>query len=325
MNKAMGMILEGIIVGVIVTFLSMVLLFLPFINFLVILIPTPFIVVSQRRGIWGGLIGLILFSLLISLFVNPLMGIMMLILNIFIVVLVDLAFKKNYRMNETMILSATAAVASILIALKVFSAMMGESIFEFIWSNMKLLMENNQETLALVLERYHSLGLIDEIYSSEKMINILGSRFKELALLAPSLLLIFSLIFGGLNYIVSRAISQKMGLRVPRIPPFRLWKLPKGTGRGFLGIMVVALVGNLLKIKNFDIVLYTISSIFSFLLMIQGFSVICFYLKEKKVSKFLSVVIMILVLVIFSFLLIFLGMFEQMFNLRRAYRRREGD
>lgn len=315
----MKAVIEGIIVGIINTFLVMVLFIIPVLNILVFLFPVPITVVGIRRGTSVAIMSLVISSILMGLFIHPFFAIIMFSLNLLIVLALIYAYKKDYEMSEAIVLSSGATLLSILISLQAFTWMAGESFFDFLWSNLKSFISSNSINLSRLMEIYQTMGMIDKAYSIDQFAEILIGQMKDLALLFPSFLLISSLLLGGSNFFVSRFVLKRLGFTIRKIPPFRRWSLPKGTGRGFLGLMIVAAIGNWLKLPNFEVVLFTVSSVFTFLFTVQGLSVGNFFLREKRVPGIIGVFILLAAFIFFSVALTFLGILEQILGIRRSY------
>ena len=325
MEKPVKAILNGIIVGAIIAFLAMVLYAIPLFNILILILPVPITVVGMRQGIHAGFISLAVSSILIGLLVEPFLGIIMFCLNAFVVLGLIITYRKDLEMNEAMILSAGGVLVSILVSLQMFAWMVGKSFFDFMLDSMRALINANAVDLKAVREVYQALGIIDKAASPDQFAEFFISQMREMVPVFPAMLLITSLFIGGLNFLVSRSVLKKFGSPTPSVPPFKRWTLPRGTGRGFLGLILVTALGSWGNIPNFDVVLYTVSAVFTFIFTVQGLSVAAFFLGERGVPGIVGALILIVTLVFMSFALTFLGIFEQIFGTRRAYdSRKEG-
>jgi len=325
MDNTLKAALESIIVGVATIALAMLLFFIPILNILVLLFPVPFIVVGARRGMLGGIVSLAISCLVLGLLVDPFLGIIAFALNIFIVLSLTIVYKKKLEMNEAIILSAGGVLLSVLLFLQAFTWIRGESFFDFLLNNIKIVLQSNSAILQEFIKQYQALGMLEEAYSAERFIRRIIGQMKDLLPLFPSMLLINSLILGTLSFLVSRFALKKLKVSTPYVPPFRNWSLPRGTGRGFFGIMLIATIGTWMNVSNFDIVLYTVSSMFTFVFTIQGLSVANFFLAEKGIPGVVVVLILIAAFIFLSVALTFLGIFDQIFGVRRVYSSRRRD
>ena len=87
--------------------------------------------------------------------------------------------------------------------------------------------------------------------------------------------------------------------------------------------LFVAFLGNMFSIKNFEIVFYTLQSLFSFIFMVQGLAVATFFMKFKmsKIPAVVRTIVLVLLFLIIPVMFMSLGIIEQIFNIRRIYRR----
>ena len=324
MEKPVKAILDGIIVGVIIAFLAMVLYAIPLFNILIIIFPVPIVVVGTKQGVHAGFICLAVSSILIGLLVEPLLGIIMFFLNAFVVLGLMIAYRKDLEMNEAMILSAGGVLVSILVSLQVFKWMVGKSFFDFLLDSMRALINSSAVDLKGLREFYQALGIIDKATSPDQFAEFFVNQMRDMVPVFPAMLLITSLFIGGLNFLVSRFVLKRLGSPTPSVPPFKRWSLPRGTGRGFLGLILVSALGSWVNVPNFDVVLYTVSAVFTFIFTVQGLSVAAYFLGERGVPGIVGALILIVTLVFMSFALTFLGIFEQIFGTRRAYDSRKG-
>ncbi|NLJ40016.1 MAG: DUF2232 domain-containing protein [Clostridiales bacterium] len=325
MSKPIRAIIEGITAGLASIFFAVILWFIPQLMILAILFPLPFIIAGARNGAFAGIIGLAIPSALAGFLISPMLGIILFVLNIFILLSLMVVYKKSLVMNEAIILAAGGTLLALLAALQIFNWMQGESFFEYFFEQMRVLLNANSASLDAFIQMYKAIGLIDKAVTGEGFVEVLIEQMRDLMPLVPSALMTASLLSGGINYLVSRALLKKIGTMVPVVSPFRMWALPKGTGRGFLGLMLAAFLGNLAKIPNFDVVLYTVSSIFTFVFTVQGLSAGAFFLDVKKVHVVLKILILGMILVLLPAGLMFVGIFEQGLGLRKAYTQRKGN
>lgn len=325
MDKTLKAALESVIVGVATIALAMLLFFIPILNILVLLFPIPFIIVGVRRGMVGGIVSLAIACFVLGLLIDPFLGIIAFALNIFIVLSLIVVYKKKLEMNEGIVLSAAGVLLSALLFLHVFTWIRGETFFDFLLNNIKVVLESNSVVIQEFIKQYQALGMLEEGYSVERFIQRVIGQLRDLLPLFPSMLLINSLIMGGLSFLVSRFVLKKLKVPTPYVPPFRYWSLPRGTGRGFLGIMLIATIGTWMNVSNFDIVLYTVSSVFTFVFTVQGLSVANFFLTEKGMPGVVVVLILVLAFIFLSVALMFLGIFDQIFGVRKVYNSRRRD
>jgi uncharacterized protein YybS (DUF2232 family) len=321
MNLQLKAVLETVLVAAISTVLVIILFFVPVLNIVLFVWPVSFIVIGVRRGSWAGILGLIISGLLLSVIIHPLLGLMMVVFNFFLVVGLSWAMKKQLELFEYIVISAAAVLVSSLLSMKMFSLFMGQSVLEYIEKSIRTFFTSNVIDFSRILDLYYKWNIIEQPMNTAEFIELFIGRLEQFVPFIPASLLVFSLIFGNINFLISRLVLKKFRAEVPEIPEFSDWALPKGAGLGFLAMMVIVFIGNLLKVENFEVVFFTVSSLISFIFTIQGLSVAAFFLKTKKLSGFLKNLILVVVFMLIPMVLVTLGVLEQIFKLRRAYRR----
>lgn len=319
MNVTLKTILESIITGVITTLIAAVLFFVPVLNTLVLLFPVPLIVLGVRRGTWSGVLGLITSSAMLGIVISPFLGLSVFSYNIILLLGLIGVFNKRLKANECIVISSASVLASILINFKIFEWIIGKSFFDFISENVYQFFTASPENTLALAQLYEKLGILDRVYSSEEFAQLAVNQLKILMPIVPSILLIFSIIVGLALFLLSRFVLKRLHVAVPFVPPFSNWALPRGTGRGFLLIMMIAVIGMFMGINNFDVVLYTITALFSFIFSIQGLATAAFFLKAGNLPQIVQILILVVVFTFMSAALSFVGVLEQIFNFRKAY------
>lgn len=320
MNLSLKSILEIVLIAVISVIMAIVLTFIPVINFALFLLPVPFVVASIRGGKLSGIISLAFACGILSLLIHPFLGLGIFLFNFIFVIVMSYTMQKEIKLVEQFALSGFSFLASVFILIQVFSWIVGQSIVDYLINTVGTYIEANSENFSMVLEMYKKFGLVEKTVTADKLDNIVVVMLKDMKLLIPSVLIITSAILGGINYLISRAVIKRLRIKLPDIPRFRDWDVPKGTVRGFFAIMVVAFIGDLFKLQNFDIVFNTIYVLFSFIFIIQGLSTGEFFLSEKKVHSVLRVFILTITVLVLSPLVLFLGLFDHLFKIRIVYK-----
>ncbi len=323
MKLPLKAVIESVLIGVISTLFVLLISMMPILNVLAFLWPVPLIVVGVRRGIWAGILSLLVAGILMSILFQPLLGILFMILHFFLVVGLSYGLRKRWDFYENILLSSLGAIASILIALKGYSLFSGQAFFDTLWQGVRDLFLNGTVDFNRILVMYHQMGILKEFTNAAQLAEFFIDRMQ---VMIPTAIIIFSLIVGVLNLVVARLVLRRFHYEVPYIPEFGDWALPRGMGLGFLVLLLASYLGTGLGIDNFHVVFLTIYSLISFIFMVQGLSVLWYFLKAGNVPLPLRWVLMILIYIFVHMLLTLnmgltlLGMFEQIFRLRKRYR-----
>lgn len=314
-------ILESILIAIICTFIIVGLSNLPVLNFLICLVSVPMIVLAKRRGQ--------LFAALSLAITGAIVGIMDIYLGLFITIMyaamiiaVPYTIDRRLDLPESIAVCSGAAFVALVISLKLLSLMVGEDIFTYTWNGIRKVFATNDEVVAKMLEAYKTVGVLDNAITAIQLGELVIDRLK---LLTPSILAISAIIYGGANYLVSQKLLKRYNISVQEIPKFEMWKLPRGTTRGFLIIMLLSSLGTAMDLNNFSVVGATVSILFTFIFSIQGLAVSKFLLMRSKVPMVLQYLILVLSFLLLKTPLTFIGVFDQIFNLRGTRKGPKGD
>lgn len=305
-------ILHSIFVAIICTLVIVGLSLLPAFNFLIFLCSIPIVVLAERKGQFFAVLSLAIIGILIG-FIDIYVSLLIVITYASMLIAVPYVIRKRLELADSLAICSGAALVAMVISLKILSLMVGQDIFTYTWDFMRELTAQDNEVISNILELYKSIGILDNAITSIQFGELLIDRFK---LLTPSMLIISSIIYGGSNFLLSRRILKLYNIYVQDIPEFSRWKLPRGTTRGFIIILILSSLGLRIGLKNFDVVVATVSMLFTFIFSIQGLAILVFILKRTKIPKPLRYIINI-----FSFLLLksplsIVGVFDQIFNIR---------
>lgn len=305
-------ILETILVAILCTMAIVGLIQLPAFNFLIFLASIPMVVLAKRRGQLFAALSLAITGVILG-FIDIYLSISIIITYASMIIAVPYVIDKRLELSESIAVCAGAAFVAMVISLKVLSIMMGQDIFTYTWDAMRKIFATDNEFVANLLEVYKTIGILDNAITSIQFGELLIDRLK---ILTPSILIISAIIFGGSNFLLSRSMLKRYNIYIQDIPEFSRWKLPRGTTRGFLIMMILSALGNWAGFKNFDVVGATVSILFTFIFSVQGLALMTFLLRRTKVPKPLQYIILILSFLLLKTPLTFIGVFDQIFNMR---------
>ena len=322
MNLPLKVIIESVLIGVISTLFVLLIAMIPILNVLVLLFPVPLIVVGVRRGVAAGLASLLIAGLLMSLVVHSLLGLLFIMIHLFLVAGLPFSFQKGLDFYENILISSFGSLVSILITLQAYGWIAGRTFFNMLWQGLRDFFMEGVLDFEQMLALYHQMGLLREFENARQVTEVFISQMQ---LMVPSALLIFSIVFGVLNFLVARLVLRKLRHEVPFVPEFSGWALPRGMGFGFLLLLLFSYIGSTIGIDNFHGVFLTVYSLVSFIFMVQGLAVLWYFLRAGKVPVPLRWVLMVLIYVILHMILTLnmgltvLGIADQVFRLRKAH------
>lgn len=174
-----------------------------------------------------------------------------------------------------------------------------------------------EEFMVMVRESYEQSGTMLERYGAlpdgyDKLVAETLSMFE---IVLPSIIIIAVFVSALIIIIVNLPVLRRLGVDVPKFPPFREMRLPKAVLWYYLVVLIVSLFVELEKGTFAFMVFANATIVLRGLLFLQGISLIHFYINEQKWPKFVVIVATILAFPLQSFVLL-LGVIDLGFNIR---------
>lgn len=129
-------------------------------------------------------------------------------------------------------------------------------------------------------------------------------------------MVIYALLAGLLGFVVTRAFVKKKR-KVAAVPAFSELALPSRFWLGYLLSSLAALVGVYSGWLSFDTLAQTISSVYGFVFTVQALSFLDFLYKRKHMQQAVRVLLHVAVTLFLGSLLVWVGLFENLANLRK--------
>lgn len=133
---------------------------------------------------------------------------------------------------------------------------------------------------------------------------------------------LYALLMGLLCYIIPRAAVKKK-VAVAPIPAFSEYKLPKRFWLAFAVSYIFAMVGAGFGWKSFDILQITIYNLYSLVFSVQALSLFDYFYRKRNMSAGVRTVLHILSALVLSFMLMWIGIIENVASLRKLMDERE--
>lgn len=310
----------GIISGIIVI-LMLITGYVPFISFAgTLILPIPAALLYIRHDIKITIIAVAASTIITALLFNPLKAVTTAVSFALVGITMGYCIKKEKNSGIIIFLIAIASlIASGITFLITIAVIQKTTIAQFIISFTTQMNDTVKESIAIVKNMYIQMGVtkeqlaqIDTIFKyfdAKLIVNMLGA------------LIIFQAVISAvLNYIVAKAILQRLGYSVKKIIPFS--EIYISSLAGALVVLPVPL-GVLLKNKNIPIgepLLVSGQIIMAYTFVIIGVSVAVYFLKNRyKLSK--GVIVLIVIFTVFSPLFsniyMFIGMLDMVFDFRK--------
>jgi uncharacterized protein YybS (DUF2232 family) len=250
-------------------------------------------------------------------FLQPILGIIFLLLPIILIAGLIKKFGKSINFYEYILLSAGSVLLSLALYLITYSWINGQSAFDAIWSSFRQNFTSGFVDANQLLNLYHQLGIFQSFTTGEQLVDFFIAEMKNGV---PAAIILFSLAYGVAAFLIVRLIMKRFDYETSAVRPFEVWNLPRGMALGLLVLLLVSFMGQNLGIPRFEIVGFTIAALISFLFTVMGLSTLWFFLKAGNVPAVVRWVIIILIFLLLGTILPFLGLLDQLFHLRLRYR-----
>ncbi|WP_138204165.1 DUF2232 domain-containing protein [Haloimpatiens lingqiaonensis] len=169
-----------------------------------------------------------------------------------------------------------------------------------------------------VFEQYKQLGLRED--KILELQNRMPKLTKELILYTlPGYMMVTTMIFSFLNYIVATNILDKLNIQVRKIEKFTTWHIDNKIAAITIGLMAIGVIMKSKQIPGGQYIIYTVYIVGGFIFFVAGLSLMVYLLKERyKISKSMLILIIILTFIFnVSSIYFIMGIIDSITNLRK--------
>ncbi|MGH4137502.1 DUF2232 domain-containing protein [Clostridium sp.] len=322
-NYSTRAIVEASLIAVIISVIMIIIGYLPFVSFIGILIlPIPVAILYIRHNIKITITAILLSIILTSMVYNPIMAIYSAITCSSVGIALGYCVKKNKKSSITLVaLAIASAIADILTI--VFSMLFIEKtgFMNFVTDKLEFFKGSMNASLNQVKAIYLKSGI------TAKQLKILDDNFamvKKMDVtlvlaIIPAAIFIYAFISAYLNYIVSRAILNKLNYKMEKVLAFSQVYVSNIVGAILIGIVCIGIILSAKKITGGNYILSSSQLIVECVFIINGLAASTYFLRVKKnLSK--TVVVLILGLTALSPLgnvYFSIGLMEMAFDFRK--------
>ncbi|MBK5245823.1 MAG: DUF2232 domain-containing protein [Peptostreptococcaceae bacterium] len=218
-----------------------------------------------------------LFTIMLLTFILPL-------------IIVLAGIKKN-NVPYAVILQSALVLGFLLVMLFGFAWATGEPLGALILKEIDLTVKTIVETPNLLkIAGLQGIGKVEAA-------NLLTEAYAVAINMIPSTMICWGLIFSYFDYKLISNNMKKRGKEVLMLPDFSDFSLPRRAIYGCLLIYVLSWMVVGLKIVSEDAMLLNVQAIIEFVFAVQGFAVVIYTTKQKKMNKILRWAIYIMLFV----------------------------
>ena len=154
----------------------------------------------------------------------PIAAVLILILPIVLIAVLIKRVGKRLEFFEYMVLSAGSVLLSILLCLRLYYWLKGQSVFDVIWNSIRQAFLHGPVNAGQMLAVYHEWGLFQNFTSAEQLADFM---IGQIQITVPAIILLSSLIYGGILFLLIRLIFKNLSIPAPAVPAFEDWTLPE--------------------------------------------------------------------------------------------------
>lgn len=297
-------------VGIIVFMIMYFLLGIHYIPLILLLFPTAFIIIGVRRGIIQSLLSLVIVCIVIMFTIDTLTGILSFLLFSPVTAVIIYGMKSRKKPIEILAYSTVIFFITTLLLYGYTQKISGVNIISQLEDSFKQILNVQVDMLKnMELTNYEILRTKD----------LLESGYKYMLWILPAILIIFSLFMSYCNYYISVLTLRKIGIGVVNIPRFSKFRLPSnilaGTTVMFLGVLLI----KGLKQPYYETLFLNLAVIVWVMFLIQGLSVIDFYLIKLKLNLVIRIIFILImgVLAPVGTVISLLGISDIVFDFRK--------
>jgi uncharacterized protein YybS (DUF2232 family) len=302
-------LMEGAVVSGIYALLFLLTMYIPFLSlFSFFILPIPFIIYLYRHNLQAGLM-LWAVTFGVSLILAGLNGILVTLFSGLTGIVMGELYRRKKPAFAVLLGGSLAGIVNMLLTIAIAQIIMG---IHFVDE----LKEQFQSAIKTAEEFYQTNG------QNAAQIEQFKEQVELIPMMLPTYIIGGAVMIAFATQLAARMFMKKMRYETPSFPPFREWNLPKS----FLWYYIVAIVltfstpeqGTALYIVTINLYM-----LLSFVLIIQGFTVIFYYAWIKNWKRKRIILLILLLFLLNSFLPIplevvkFLGIIDLGFTIKK--------
>ena len=242
------------------------------------------------------------------------------------------ALRSKKRLLHSVMISSAAALAGVVFAIGILQAITEMGIVDYTVDRLgQILPAYDDVTISYIYQMARAADLVsgavtfDAVLATptDTAIALIQDWVKDWLNLSLVLMLIIYAMSMGLGvYLIARSFTKKHGVAVADIPRFADFTLPRRFWLAAVVTTLAAMVGEDFGWPSFDLLSFTLLNAYAFVFSIQALSLLDFFYVSRNMGKGVRVLLHILALLIFGGLLMWAGLFENAFGIRKRLKER---
>lgn len=292
-------------------------MFMPFIAPAAIMTScAPFMILTLRQGTGRALAGVLLGSSLVALMFDPFTAIFYGLGFGFLGVTFAELSKKIKKGSDYLIMAIAVSAAVKVLLMVLFVAITG--VHPFIVT---------RESMQPMVEMFAgAFGNGGAALSPEKVEAYVQAMISTAKRLLPSMILLFAAFDTIVSYALSVFAAKKLGgFKLPKVPPFALWRFPKDIFWALLASILIDLLSRAMPDQyTLSLISANLMEVLRAIFIVEGLALCWYYMTAKGISKIFKTIAVVLGVAFppVSYILSLVGIFDIWYDLRSRIARR---
>ena len=298
---------EGAMLAAITVLLSLLgAYFLPYLFFIT---PVPLIILVYRHGMRPGILVAVTSALLGGIVLSTLPTMVFLLILGLVGLAMGGALREGFSPGKIMFIGSATSIAALVLMIIVTSFLLNYNVLEHT-------LELMERSLNQSMRIYDRLGVETNPLFNE---NVLGELVRMLRLAFPAAILTTAIVVTFVNYWLAHLILRRLGVKLPWLRPFRLWRFPWYLAWGYiLGQGLPLLTRGATDGNIWFTVGLNLQIIFNYVFLLQGLAILWYFLDKANVAKALRwLIVFFMFNPLFMTLIVWAGVLDTWFDFRK--------
>ncbi|MCS7233018.1 MAG: YybS family protein [Synergistetes bacterium] len=272
--------------------------------------PVPLVILSMRYGLKRGVGSALIASFLILLVGGPFQAFVFVFNSAVVAIAVGFLVGKKLKPSEVIFYGTLVSLGAKVVFFAISALAIGINPLEL---NFKMI----QDAFKSSSEFYERLGLIPkDSYLSGSNLN---AFLNYLRIIFPAIIILASALDAFITFTVSGWVLRKLKEEFPTLPSFSGWRFPRSIFWGMVTGVLFSIIGEQTSNSYLINAGANLQIVFGALFMIQGASLIDYFMKRFNLKRFIRVIIILFIFTqpFLSKVSLFLGMFDLILDFRR--------
>ncbi|MBB6218730.1 uncharacterized protein YybS (DUF2232 family) [Anaerosolibacter carboniphilus] len=285
-DKARSLAEAAMIIGIASLF-TIIGNYIPFLTILLFLLPVPFMILGKRHGLYVEILSIGITGAIVGGFIGIWSSVILFSLTSIVAITMGYMMDKKYDPMKIWAGGIIAFVTSIVLVMGLVTFAMGNNVVQEL---MNALNESKDMAISLYSGMGIEPGKLEQMETAyEAFIVVFGMTF-------PSILILISVVFSYVNYLLTAYILNKIGDKTPIFPQFKYFKLPDSIVMGTVIILLLTYLTQYIRVVDFNTLSANVSLLFRTAFFIQGLAVISFLIEKYRLGRLYRIFVFVYVL-----------------------------